>query len=93
MYKQEAVINGVLCAKYSPDGKWEPYTPEELTSRIMLITETLNRAILCLPNIKMSNGGTTCLAASQAGRQYIGIDANEEFCRVARRRVSSPNPH
>jgi len=38
-----------------------------------------------------AGSGTTCLAASHAGRRYIGIDANEKFCRVARRRVSSPN--
>ena len=39
-----------------------------------------------------NGAGATTEAASETGRQYIGIDANEEFCRVARRRVSSPNP-
>jgi DNA modification methylase len=33
--------------------------------------------------------GTTALAAIQLGRKYIGIDINEEFFELARRRVSS----
>ena len=32
--------------------------------------------------------GTTCLAAKQLGRSYVGIDKSEEYCGIARRRVS-----
>ena len=31
--------------------------------------------------------GTTCVAAKKAGRRYVGIDINPEYCEAARRRV------
>jgi site-specific DNA-methyltransferase (adenine-specific) len=31
--------------------------------------------------------GTTALVAKQSGRKYIGIDCNEEYCEMARRRL------
>lgn len=31
--------------------------------------------------------GTTCVAAKKSGRHYIGIDINEEYCQVARKRI------
>lgn len=31
--------------------------------------------------------GTTAVAAKQLGRQYIGIDVNEEYCRIAEERL------
>jgi hypothetical protein len=31
MYYDEKMINGVLCSRSTPDGKWEPFTLEELT--------------------------------------------------------------
>lgn len=31
--------------------------------------------------------GTTCLAAIQLNRHYIGIDISEEYCKIARRRI------
>ncbi|HZJ98603.1 MAG TPA: hypothetical protein VFC79_01270 [Tissierellaceae bacterium] len=33
MYKEEKVINGVLCVRYRPDAEFVPYTVEELTSK------------------------------------------------------------
>ena len=32
--------------------------------------------------------GTTCVAAKKAGRRYIGMDINPEYCEAARRRVA-----
>jgi len=36
--------------------------------------------------------GTTAVAASQLGRDYIGIDINEEYCKVARKRLMQTQP-
>ncbi|HEX9678115.1 site-specific DNA-methyltransferase [Nitrososphaera sp.] len=32
--------------------------------------------------------GTTCVAASQAGRRYVGFDTNDEYVRAAEKRIS-----
>lgn len=40
--------------------------------------------------LDMFNGtGSTCAVAKGMGRRYIGIDANPEFCEIARRRVEA----
>lgn len=33
--------------------------------------------------------GTTCLAAKELGRQYLGIDLSEKYCNISRSRLSS----
>ena len=35
MYKEEKVINEVLCVRYRPDAEFVPYTVEELTSKVV----------------------------------------------------------
>jgi site-specific DNA-methyltransferase (adenine-specific) len=37
----------------------------------------------------MNGSGTTCVAASQLGRNYIGIDISKEYCELARQRVKN----
>jgi len=32
--------------------------------------------------------GTTCVAAKMLGRKYIGIDISEEYCEIARERLT-----
>ena len=37
--------------------------------------------------------GTTCVAAKQLGRRYIGIELDPEYCKIARERVANtPRP-
>ena len=36
--------------------------------------------------------GTTAVAAKELGRDYVGIDIDEEFCRIARERVVETQP-
>ena len=36
--------------------------------------------------------GTTALAAKELGRNYVGIDINEEYCRISRDRVVQMQP-
>jgi len=35
-----------------------------------------------------NGSGTTCKAARELGRRYIGIDVNEEYCEIARKRIA-----
>jgi adenine-specific DNA-methyltransferase len=37
--------------------------------------------------------GTTALAARACGRRYLGIEKDEGFCAIARRRLAAANPH
>ncbi len=36
--------------------------------------------------------GTTAAAAKQLGRKYVGIDINEEYCQIARQRLTQVQP-
>lgn len=36
----------------------------------------------------MCGSGTTCVAAKQLGRNYIGIDVSNEYCKIAKERIS-----
>lgn len=38
-----------------------------------------------------SGSGTTCLAAKQEGRHYIGIELSPNYCKVAQERISQSN--
>jgi len=40
----------------------------------------------------MAGSGTTCKAAKQQGRRWIGFDCSEEYCELARLRVEQANP-
>lgn len=37
----------------------------------------------------MCGSGTTCVAAKKLGRNYIGIDVSEEYCKLSRERIES----
>ena len=41
MYREEEVINGVLCVRHTPSGEWKPLSPEELTERIQWLKESV----------------------------------------------------
>lgn len=41
----------------------------------------------------MCGSGTTCKAAKQLGRNYIGIDICREYCEIARKRLISYNSY
>ena len=44
------------------------------------------RDIVLDPNV---GSGTTCIAAKQLNRQYIGIDISQEYCKIAEERLSN----
>ena len=43
MFYREEVINGVLCYKVKPTGRWIEFTSEELTSKLEVLEEKLYR--------------------------------------------------
>lgn len=43
MFYEEKVIDGILHARTSPNGKWEEFTSEELTRRYTKMKEDLQR--------------------------------------------------
>jgi site-specific DNA-methyltransferase (adenine-specific) len=64
-------------------GKFKRAFPEKMVEDI----------ISCFPNTRIvldifSGSGTTCAVAKRMGKQYIGIDISEEYCEIARRRIS-----
>lgn len=44
MYKEERVVNGVLCWRGTPNGEWTQYTAEEITARYLEIKGKLRDA-------------------------------------------------
>jgi DNA modification methylase len=40
-------------------------------------------------NDPLCGEGTTCVAAKMLGRNYIGIDISEEYCKIARQRLEA----
>jgi DNA modification methylase len=51
--------------------------PVDVMRRIIKIT---NRDIICDPFL---GSGTTAVAAKQLGRQFIGIEISEAYCKIA----------
>ena len=39
--------------------------------------------------VYLSGSGTTLMACKEAGRDYIGIEKNKEYCEIARRRIKA----
>ena len=59
--------------------------PDELPHRLIQLY-TFKDDIILDP---FAGSGTTCVAAAEAGRAYIGYDLNEEYIELARRRLES----
>jgi DNA modification methylase len=57
--------------------------PLALMTRL-LAASTIPEAIVLDPTC---GSGTTCVAAKQLGRRYIGIDISPEYCEIARNRL------
>jgi hypothetical protein len=49
MYYDEQVINGVLCHRGTPNGKWIPFTVEQLTARLQELKAAEQQRALDLP--------------------------------------------
>jgi len=62
--------------------------PVELASRVIQLYSYLDDVVLD----PFLGSGTTCVAAKQLGRKYIGFDISEEYCSLARERLAKTTP-
>lgn len=59
--------------------------PVELAGRVVELYSYANDVVLD----PFLGSGTTCVAAKQLGRHYIGYDISEEYCDLARSRLDA----
>ncbi len=59
--------------------------PVELASRVIELYSYANDVVLD----PFLGSGTTCVAAKQYGRHYVGYDLSEEYCNLARSRLDA----
>jgi len=72
----------------SDHGLHEAQKPINLM-KLLIALVTTEQAIVLDP---FAGSGTTCLAAKNLGRQYIGIEINEEYHRIAVERLQHVTP-
>ncbi len=51
MYYEEKVINGILCHRSTPDGEWQQFTIEALTTALIATRSALKSAENTIINI------------------------------------------
>jgi len=76
-----AVTAGVVQA----EGRWHPTQKPLALMRQLVAVSTDPGSLVVDP---FCGGGTTCLAARQLGRQFIGIERDAEFARKCRQRLA-----
>lgn len=57
--------------------------PVELAARVIRLYSYVGDVVLD----PFAGSGTTCVAAAQNGRHYVGFDVSEEYCRLAEKRL------
>jgi site-specific DNA-methyltransferase (adenine-specific) len=63
--------------------------PLKLLEYLCILTKTPTGGIILDP---FAGSGTTCMAAKKIGRTYIGIEQDEEYCKIARARIDAIEP-
>lgn len=62
--------------------------PVELAQRVIQLYSYREDVVLD----PFSGSGTTCVAAKQLGRHYVGFDVSAEYCELAQRRLDETSP-
>ncbi len=62
--------------------------PVELASRVIKLYSYVNDVVLD----PFLGSGTTCVAAHQLSRHYVGYDVSKEYCKIAYSRLTQLNP-
>lgn len=63
--------------------------PLKLMEYLCILTRTPSGGIVLDPFV---GSGTTCMAAKKIGRIFIGIEQDEEYCKIARARIDAIEP-
>lgn len=63
--------------------------PVRLLEYLCTLTKTPTGGIILDPFV---GSGTTCMAAKKVGRDFIGIEKEEEYCVIARARIAAIKP-
>lgn len=86
--------------RWNKAGKWTNDTtpaknnhptvkPLRLLEYLCILTKTPTGGIVLDP---FAGSGTTCMAAKKVGRDFIGIEKEEEYCAIARARIAAIKP-
>lgn len=95
----EELENG-KAGRWNKAGKWTDDTtpaknnhptikPLRLLEYLCILTKTPTGGIILDP---FAGSGTTCMAAKKVGRDFIGIEKEEEYCAIARARIAAIKP-
>ncbi len=88
--QKKAIMRNVFEAdsyRYGQPGKVNHPTQKPLNIILPLIKASSNSNNLILD--PFCGSGTTCVAAKQLGRRYIGMEISEEYCGIARKRLAN----
>lgn len=64
--------------------------PLKLIEYLCILTKTPTGGIVLDPFV---GSGTTCVAAKKVGRNFIGIEKEEDYCSIARARIEAIEPN
>ena len=79
---------GLCLWEFAPETKMKKYGhpamfPEELPKRCIKMNSYIDDVVLdCFAGV-----GTTCVVAEKLNRRWIGIEINEEYCKIAKERI------
>lgn len=84
VYYSASVSNVLSVRRISSDDRiHQTQKPVELIAQLLRVCSTADSIILD----PFVGSGTTCVAAKQLGRKYIGIEINPDYCKIAEDRL------
>ena len=83
--RDEGVLRGHIQVSWESKGRCHPH--QKPVTLMMALLKKMPTASLILD--PFCGSGTTCVAAKLLGRDYIGIDISEEYCKIARERLKA----
>ena len=85
VYYDRATANVIKCARISTsDREHQTQKPTELIERLLQVVTPPNGTVLD----PFLGSGTTGVAAVRLGHSFIGIEREQEYCEIARKRIS-----
>jgi len=84
---KDVITGGLTKPSEKSFGKHPTQKPEYLLEKLILATTKKNDVILD----PFVGSGTTCVVAKRLKRKYIGIDLNEEYLEICKKRLENEN--